>query len=137
MKVLTDKEILDLIKSHGYGINLKLATDKFSHFDAVDDWNIVEFKLRMDTNEWPSYYIEGLKCMNNYHFAQKTDRKFYMVYVTNKRIIFWNVSEILEKDGIKFNVQKLPMETSNPQSKKINKCVYLMPVSKAFKVINR
>lgn len=137
MKVLTDKQILELIQSHGIGKDLKLASDEYSHFDAIGEHAILEFKLRMDENEWPSYYIEGLKCMNNFRFAEKTGRSFWLVYVTKGRIILWNMSVILKMDGISFHAKLLPSETSNPDSKKIIKCVNLMPVNKAFKIIDR
>ena len=126
---MTEKSTIDLL-NRIKGINLSLASDTYSCYDAFDVNYIVEIKNRR--KYYSDKIIEAMKLFTNYQESQIKGKTFLYVVTDEKGVWVFNISKniasIVETPVKAF---RCPKTTDFENNSKINKYSYILPESMA------
>jgi hypothetical protein len=126
---MTEKSTIDLL-NRIKGINLSLASDTYSCYDAFDVNYIVEIKNRR--KYYSDKIIEAMKLFTNYQESQIKGKTFLYVVTDKKGVWVFNISKniasIVETPVKAF---RCPKTTDFENNSKINKYSYILPESMA------
>jgi len=126
---MTEQSTIDLLNSIK-GINLSLASDTYSCYDAFDVNYIVEIKNRR--KYYSDKIIEAMKLFTNYQESQIKGKTFLYVVTDEKGVWVFNISKniasIVETPVKAF---RCPKTTDFKNNSKINKYSYILPESMA------
>jgi len=126
---MTEKSTIDLL-NRIKGINLSLASDTYSCYDAFDVNYIVEIKNRR--KYYSDKIIEAMKLFTNYQESQIKGKTFLYVVTDEKGVWVFNISKniasIVETPVKAF---RCPKTTDFKNNSKINKYSYILPESMA------
>ena len=131
----TEQDIIDCINKK-FKREAKLASDKFSRYDAEDKNYLYEIKIR--DFKYLDCIIEKDKLLKNLKKAKQLDKYFIYVVCFNKSIAIFNITNLTkEKYDFKWEKRKLPKSTMlNEKKKLIYKTVGYINLKDASKTIN-
>lgn len=120
-------EIVEYINK-AVNINLTLATDTFSSYDAEDDNYIVEVKDR--NKYYPDKMLEDFKFLNCCKIAQEKGKQFLYIVRDPKGVWIFNCSKYIQ-DIVNFKRIEIPcpINTEFGNNNKTNKSIILLPES--------
>jgi len=126
---MTEQSTIDLLNKIK-GVNLMLASDTYSCYDAFDFNYIVEIKNRR--KYFSTKMIEAMKMYRNYQEAQIKGKTFLYVVTDDKGMWVFNISKNIS--SIVKTVPKAlkcPKTTDFSDNSKIDKYSYELPESMA------
>jgi len=126
---MTEQSTIDLLNNIK-GMNLSLASDTYSCYDAFDVNYIVEIKNRR--KYYSDKIIEAMKMYRNYQEAQIKGKTFLYVVTDEKGVWVFNISKNISSI-VKTPVKafKCPKTTDFNDNGKIDKYSYELPESMA------
>ena len=132
MKV-KELEVIDILR--GIKKNIQPSEYEYNRFDAEDNKNIYEIKIR--SKYYEDTFIEFDKYSYNTMYAQEFNKIFIYVVKMENTIYLFNVS-LLYMRGYDFNweLKKLNRNTEFNQTEKIQKIVGYINTDEAIYIIN-
>ena len=130
---MTEKSTIKFLNSKG--LNLIMAKNKFSYYDASDDNYIVEIKNRK--KYYSDKLIESMKLYSNFQQSVIHNKKFLYVVTDEKGVWVFNISDHID-NIIKTppKVLYLPKTTEFGNTDKIPKYCYnlIESIAKRFEL---
>mgnify|MGYP001392362780 CR=1 FL=1 len=117
-----EKKIIERYNQRFPNSILKLSNFEYERFDAYNDKCVVEVKHR---NEWyDRQLIEFDKFSYNSWYAHISNKKFFYVVASGKRIVIYNITDLNKKKyDYNWQYKEMPKQTEFDDKKKIVKFV--------------
>ncbi len=117
-----EKKIIERYNQRFPNSTLKLSNFEYERFDAYNDKCVVEVKHR---NEWyDRQLIEFDKFSYNSWYAHISNKKFFYVVASGKRIVIYNITDLNKKKyDYNWQYKEMPKQTEFDDKKKIVKFV--------------
>ena len=117
-----EKKIIERYNQRFPKSKLKLSNFEYERFDAYNDKCVVEVKHR---NEWyDRQLIEFDKFSYNSWYAHISNKKFFYVVASGKRIVIYNITDLNKKKyDYNWQYKEMPKQTEFDNKKKIVKFV--------------
>ena len=113
----TEQDVINCINKK-FKREAKLASDKFSRYDAEDKNYLYEIKIR--DFKYLNCLIEKDKLFNNLKKADQLNKYFIYVVCFDKKIAIFNITKLVkQKYNFKWEKRKLPKSTMLNEKKKL------------------